>query len=71
MSDVMVKDGCIRPISSMNGECYMEQALSQGLYENTAGTATGATSTNPTGGQQSNNVDQREGLFIEVKGGER
>ena len=41
----------------------MEQALSQGLNGNTAGTTTGATSTPPTGGQQTTQVDQREGLF--------
>lgn len=41
----------------------MEQALFQGTNENSAGTATGATSTPPTGGQQMHAVDQREGLF--------
>ena len=41
----------------------MEQALSQGLNEKPAGTVTSATSTSPTGGQQVNAVDQREGLF--------
>ena len=41
----------------------MEQALSQGINGNPAGTSTGATSTTPTGGQQTTQVDQREGLF--------
>lgn len=41
----------------------MEQALSQVINSKPAGTATSATSTTPTGGQQTAQVDQREGLF--------
>ena len=39
------------------------KALSQGENRNTSGTSTGATSTSPSGCQQVQVVDQREGLF--------
>ena len=52
--------GGLNPVQE-NAE--MEQALSQGLNENPAGTETSATSTPPTGGLQVHAVDQREGLF--------